>query len=175
MTKTEQFFNGAYKTQVQEPCVVTVGKRRYKVRQIAQAVRTKIYLLELEAQVLDVKGKQGVDIKEGARIAKKLQSLHAKKAAYYLLGNWAIFIKPIWSIAWRILQLRGSETTFRINEAGAVNPELGFSSANWELSKQERGLYMRLVGDVAQQTQERLESVMNMLEKDALGIKEEDK
>lgn len=172
---TEKFLNGAYETITGAPCVVMVGRHKYKVRQVAQAVKERIALLEQEAQVLEGRGKQGVSQKEAKKITRKLFSLHSKKAAYYLLGNWAIFCKPLWSIAWRVLQLRGNETTFRINEAGVVSADLGFSKANWDISKQERELYMRPVGEVARQQLERLESVMNMLETDALGIKEESK
>ena len=152
-----------------------VGRHKYKVRQVAQAVKERIALLEQEAQVLETRGKQGVSQKEARKITRSLFSLHSKKAAYYLLGNWAIFCPWLWWLKWHILQLRGNETTFRINEAGVVSSDLGFFKANWDISKQERELYMRPVGEVARQQLERLESVMNMLEKDALGIKEEGK
>jgi hypothetical protein len=175
MEKSKQFLNAAYDIQTGAPCVVNVGKRKYRVRQVAQAVKERIALLEQEAQVLEAKGKEGVSQKEAKKLTKKLFSLHSKKAAYYLLGNWAIFCPWLWAIKWRILQLRGNETTFRINEAGVVSADLGFSKANWDISKQERELYMRPVGEVAKQQLERLESVMNMLEMDALGIKEENK
>lgn len=175
MNKSDQFLKGAYDTIVGAPCVVQVGRRRYRVRQVAQAVKLKIALLEQEAQVLEAQGKEGVAQKEATRLTKKLYSLHAKKAAYYLLGNWAIFCPWLWSIRWRILQLRGNETTFKINEAGVVSADLGFFKANWDISRQERELYMRPVGEVAKQAQERLETVINMLETDALGIKEESK
>ena len=175
MEKSEQFLKGAYDTIVGAPCIVQVGRRRYKVRQVAQAVKLKIALLEQEAQVLEAQGKEGVAQSEATKLTKKLYSLHAKKAAYYLLGNWAIFCPWLWSIKWRILQLRGNETTFKINEAGVVSADLGFFKANWDISRQERELYMRPVGEVAKQAQERLETVINMLETDALGIKEEDK
>lgn len=175
MEKTEQFINGAYETLSGAPCVIRVGKRRYKVRQVAQAVKERIAILELEAQILEAKGKQGVSEKEGKRITKKLYSLHAKKAAYYLLGNWALFVPGLFSLRWHLLKLRGNETTFKIIEAGVVSADLGFFKANWDISKQERELYMRPVGEVAKQQLERLESVMNMLETDALGIKEGNK
>ena len=175
MNKSEQFLKGAYDTIVGAPCVVRVGRHKYHVRQVAQAVKLKITLLEQEAQVLEAQGKEGVAQKEATRLTKKLYSLHAKKAAYYLLGNWAIFCPWLWAIKWRILQLRGNETTFRINEAGVVSADLGFFKANWDISRQERELYMRPVGEVAKQAQERLETVINMLETDALGIKAEDK
>ena len=175
MDKTQSFFNGANATITQAPIRIRVGRRKYRVRQIAQKVQEKITLLEQEAQILEAKGKEGVSKKEAKRITHKLYSLHSKKAAYYLLGNWALFIPFLWWIKWHILQLRGNEVTFRINEAGLVSGDLGFFKANWDTSKQVRELYMRPVGEVAKQTQERLESVMNMLEKDALGIKEENK
>ena len=175
MESTEKFLNGAYDVLNGRPQVIRVGRRRYRVRQIAQAVKQKIALLEQEAQVLEARGKQGTSQKEAKKITRKLYALHSKKAAYYLLGNWALFIPFLWAIKWRILQLRGDETTFRINEAGIIGGDLGFSKANWDISKQERELYMRPVGEVARQAQERLESVINMLETDALGIKEESK
>lgn len=175
MDKAERFLNGAYETVIGAPCVVEVGRRKYKVRQVAQAVKERIILLEQEAHVLEARGKQGVSQKEAKRITKKLYSLHSKKAAYYLLGNWALFVPGLWALKWRILQLRGNETTFRINEAGVVSADLGFSKASWDYSKQERELYMRPVGEVAKQAQERLETVLNMLDEDALGIKEESK
>ena len=175
MEKSEKFIEGAYDTITGAPCVVEVDGRKYKVRQVAQAVKERIALLEQEAQILEGRGKLGVSAKEGKRITKKLYSLHSKKAAYYLLGNWALFFPWLFWLKWHILQLRGNETTFKINEAGLVSADLGFSKANWDISKQERELYMRPVGEVARQQLERLESVMNMLEKDALGIKEEDK
>lgn len=172
MEKSEQFIKGAYDTLSGKPEVVRVGRRKYRVRQVSQAVRERIAMLELEAQVLEAKGKQGVSEKEGNRITKKLYSLHAKKAAYYLLGNWALFVPGLWSLKWRLLNLKGSETSFKIIEAGVVNADLGFFKANWDISKRERELYMSPVGEVAKEQLERLESVINMLETDALGIKE---
>ena len=172
---SEKFLNGAYETLEKTPNIVVVGRRRYKVRQVSNKVNSKIQLLELEAQYLEAKGKEGTALKEARRISEKLYSLHAKKAAYYLLGNWALFVPGLWAIRWRLLQLRGSETTFKINEAGLIGGDLGFFKANWDISRQVRELYMRPVGEVARQQLERLESVMNMLETDALGTKEESK
>ena len=174
-SKTDKFLAGAYDTITQAPCTVYVGKRKYKVRQVAQAVKERIALLEQEAQVLEAKGKMGTSQKEAKRLTKKLYSLHSKKAAYYLLGNWALFVPGLWAIRWRLLQLRGNETTFKINGAGAISEDLGFSKANWDISKQERELYMRPVGEVAREAQERLETVLDMLEMDALGTKEANK
>ncbi len=175
MERTAKFLEGAYKTITGEKTLVVVGRRKYKVRQVAQAVKEKIVLLEQQCGILEEKGKAGVSQREAKKITKKLYSLHSKKAAYYLLGNWALFVPGLWAIRWRLLQLAGNETTFKINEAGVVNADLGFSKANWDISRQARELYMRPVGEVAKQAQERVETVLNMLETDALGIKEESK
>ena len=69
---SEKFMNGAYETIVGAPCDVRVGRRKYKVRQVAQAVKERIALLEQEAQILEAKGKQGVSQKEAKNITKKL-------------------------------------------------------------------------------------------------------
>lgn len=173
--RVEKFLNGEYETVMQAPCTVRIGRLRYRVRQVSQAVRYRIALLEQEGQILDAKGKEGVPPKEAKRLTRKLYSLHAKKAAYYLMGNWAIFLRPVWGLRWRILMLRGNEVTFKINGAGAVSEDVGFSKANWQLSRQERELFMRPVGEVAKEAQERMENVMNMLEADALGKRKERK
>lgn len=171
----ERFLNGARETISGERIPVYVGKRKYMVRQVSQAVKKRIILLEQEAQILETKGKQSVLPKQARKITSKLMSLHSKKAAYYLLGNWAIFVPVAWAILWRILQLRGDETTAKIIDAGLASPDLGFFKANWDTSRLERELYMRPVGEVAKDAQERLENVINMLEKDALGVEEENK
>lgn len=175
MRKSDKFLAGEYETVSKAPCVVIAGGRRYKVRQVSNKVKERIALLEQEAQVLEAQGKEGVSQKSAKTLTKKLYSLHAKKAAYYLLGNWAIFLPFVFWIKWHILQLRSNEETFKIIGAGSVSDDVGFFSANWQLSRQERELFMKPVGEVAKQAQERLENVINMLEMDALGIKKEDK
>lgn len=175
MDNVDKFLSGQNQIVTKAPCTIVVRGRKYRVRQVAQAVKTRIALLEQEAQVLEARGKDGVSQKAAKKLTKKLYSVHAKEAAYYLLGNWAIFCPWLWAIKWRILQLRGDEVTFKIISAGAVSGDVGFFLANWQLSKQERELFMRPVGEVAEQSRKRLESVMNMLEKDGLGIKKDSK
>lgn len=175
MKRSDKFLVGEYQTITQAPCTIVVGRHKYRVRQVAQAVRERIALLEQEAQVLEIQGKEGVDQKKAKALTRKLYSIHSKKAAYYLLGNWAIFMPWLWALKWRILQLRGNEVTAKINEAGVVSAEVVFFKANWDLSRLEREQFMRPVGEVAKQAQERLESVINMLDQDALGIKKEPK
>lgn len=157
------------------PCTVTVSGRTYKVKQVSNTVRRKISILEKEVYVLDKEGEQGVTFKRAKRIDKKLRTLHSKTAAYYLLNNAALLIPFLWAIKWRILDLRDSEHTFRINEAGMNNKGVDFFLANWQITKAQLALSTRLVGEGVKQYQERMESVESMLDQDALGIKQDNK
>lgn len=157
------------------PCVIFVSGRKYKVKQISNTVRRKISNLEKEVYVLDQEGEQGVSLKRAKVIDKKLRTLHSKTAAYYLLNNAALFVPFLWSIKWRLLDLKDSEHTFRINEAGMNNKGVDFFLANWQITKAQLALSTRLVGEGVKQYQERMESVESMLDQDALGIKQDNK
>lgn len=157
------------------PCSVEVDGKVYFVRQISNKVRTKISDLEKEAFFLEKKSAEGLPLRQAKRIDRKLRSLHSKTAAYYLLNNWALFVPFLWAIKWRKLELRDSEHTFRINEAGMHNKGLDFFLANWQITKAQLVLSTRLVGEGLKKYQERMESVENMLEKDASGTKQDNK
>ena len=174
-TKVEKLIKGEERVLLQAPCSVYVQGKRYRVKQVSNAIRRKISLLEKEAYVLEQEGKLGVPLKRAKRIDTKIRTLHSKTAAYYLLGNWALFIPFLFAIKWRILDLKDNEVTYQINCAGAVSKDVDFFLANWQLTKQALALSTRLVGEGIRQYAERMESVTNMLEKDALGIKEENK
>lgn len=157
------------------PCYVSVNNRLYKVKQISNAVRRRISILEKEAYILEEEGKKGVSLKRAKVIDRAIRTLHSKTAAYYLLNNVAIFFPFIWRIKWHLLDLKDSEVTFRINEAGINNVGVDFFLANWQLTKAQLALSMRLVGEGIKQYQERMESAENMLAEDALGTKQDSK
>lgn len=157
------------------PCRITVQGHTYKVRQVSNRIRRKISLLEKEVYVLEEEGKRGVPLKRAKKIETKIRSLHSKTAAYYLLGNWALFVPFLWRIKWHLLDLKDNEVTYAINAAGAVSKDMDFFLANWQLTRQALALSMKLVGDGIKQYAERMESAANMLEKDASGIKEDSK
>ena len=73
------------------------------------------------------------------------------------------------------MDLQDNEVTYAINSAGAVSKVMDFFLANWQLTRQALALSMKLVGDGINQYAERMESVANMLEKDASGVKEDNK
>lgn len=157
------------------PCIVQVGSTIYSVRQVSNKVRSKISNLEKEAYFLEKASEQGLPLSKAKRYDRKLRTLHAKTAAYYLLNNWALFVPFLFAIRWRLLDLKDSEHTFRINEAGMNNKGLDFFLANWQITKAQLVLSTRLVGEGLKNYQERKESAENMLEKDASGTKQDNK
>lgn len=156
------------------PRHVYVDGKQYKVRQVSQKVRTKIDNLALTAYYLQQETQKEITLRKAKRLNKKLRNTHAKIAAYYLLGNWALFVPLLWAIKWRWLLLKNSETMFNINDAGASDPDTSFYFANWEIIKGILALSTRTVGDGIKQFAERKESAESMLAEDALPKKEED-
>lgn len=156
------------------PRYIAVGGRTYKVKQVSQKVRTKIDNLALEAYFLQQQAKEQITLRKAKRINSRLRATHAKIAAYYLLGNLALWVPFLWAVKWRALLWRNSETVFRINDAGASDPDTSFYLANWDIIKAILALSTRPVGEGIKQFAERKESAENMLEKDALPKKAED-
>lgn len=157
------------------PCDIEVGNKKYRVKQVSNKIRSKIADLEKEAYLLERNGEEEVSLREAKRIDGKLRTLHSKTAAYYLLGNWALFVPFLFAVKWRMLDLRDSEHTFKINESGMNNRGVDFFLANWQITKAQLALSTRLVGGGIKQYQERMESATNMLAKDALGKSKDSK
>ena len=154
---------GEHLVETGAPCSVSVQGRTYKVKQISNTVRRKISDLEKEVLVLEKESKGEMTLKRAKKIDRKIRTLHSKTAAYYLLGNWALFVPFLWAIVWRLLDLKDSEVTFTINAMGANNKGVDFFLANWHITKAQLALSMRLVGDGIKQYQERMESAADAL------------
>lgn len=159
----EEMLEGEQLVQRGAPCSIAVQGRTYKVKQISNTVRRKISDLEKEVLVLEKESKTEITLKRAKRIDKKIRTLHSKTAAYYLLGNWALFVPFLWAIQWRLLDLKDSEVTFTINAMGANNKGVDFFLANWQITKAQLALSMRLVGEGIKQYQERMESAQDAL------------
>ena len=145
------------------PCAIAVQGKTYKVKQISNTIRRKISDLEKEVLVLEKESKRETTLKRAKQIDRKIRTLHSKTAAYYLLGNWALFVPFLWAIKWRLLDLKDSEVTFTINAMGANNKGVDFFLANWQITKAQLALSMRLVGEGIKQYQERMESAEDAL------------
>lgn len=159
----EEMIAGEQVIQRGAPCSVAVQGRTYKVKQISNAIRRRISNLEMEVFVLEKEAKKEITPKRAKQINNKMRTLHSKTAAYYLLGNWARFVPFLWAIKWRLLDLKDSEVTFTINAMGANNKGVDFFLANWQITKAQLALSMRLVGDGIKQYQERMESAADAL------------
>ena len=154
---------GEQEVQRGAPCSVIVRGRVYRVKQISNTVRRKISDLEKETLLLEKETKNEITLKRAKKIDRKIRTLHSKTAAYYLLGNLALFVPFLWAIKWRLLDLKDSEVTFTINAMGANNKGVDFFLANWQITKAQLALSMRLVGDGIKQYQERMESAADAL------------
>lgn len=137
------------------PRVIAVGGKTYKVRQIGKQVRMKIHMLELEAYALSGRQKEAMPLRKAKKIQRKLDTLHAKTAAYYLLGNRALFVPFLFAVTWRRLMLRYEEHTAKINDTALNDEEVGFCLANWENTKHQLALSMRPIGDGVRETLKR--------------------
>lgn len=159
----EEMLAGEQEVQRGAPCSVIVRGRVYRVKQISNTVRRKISDLEKEVLLLEKETKNEITLKRAKKIDRKIRTLHSKTAAYYLLGNLALFVPFLWAIKWRLLDLKDSEVTFTINAMGANNKGVDFFLANWQITKAQLALSMRLVGDGIKQYQERMESAADAL------------
>ncbi len=159
----EEMLDGEQVVQRGAPCVIEVQGKIYNVKQISNTVRRKISDLEKEVLVLEKESKKEITLKRAKQIDKKIRTLHSKTAAYYLLGNWALFVPFLWAIKWRLLDLKDSEVTFSINAMGANNQGVDFFLANWQITKAQLALSTRLVGEGIKQYQERMESAQDAL------------
>lgn len=171
----EELLVGADKVQSGAPCTIEVQGKKYKVKQISQKAELRIRNLEKEVLVLEREAKGEITLKRAKQIDKKIYTLHSKTAAYYLLGNWALFVPFLWALTWRWLFRKTNEVTFKINDAGANNKDVNFLLANWQVTKARLALSTMLVGNGIKQYQERMESAESMLEEDALPKKEDNK
>jgi hypothetical protein len=159
----EEMLEGEQLVQRGAPCAIAIQGKTYKVKQISNTIRRKISDLEKEVLVLEKESKREITLKRAKQIDRKIRTLHSKTAAYYLLGNWALFVPFLWAIKWRLLDLKDSEVTFTINAMGANNKGVDFFLANWQITKAQLALSMRLVGEGIKQYQERMESAEDAL------------
>lgn len=157
------------------PRVIAVDGETYTVRQVSKGVRSRIHTLELEAYQLSGKQKESMPLRRAKKIQRKLDTLHAKTAAYYLLGNRAVWLPWLFALTWRKLMRRPEEHTFQINNAAVNDEEVGFSSANWDITKLQLALSMRPIGDGVRQTLKRWESASQQIQEDATKEKEDSK
>lgn len=166
----------AAKEHVREglPRVIEVDGHKYKVLQISKGVRSRIHALELEAYALSGKQKEPMPVREARKIQRRLDTIHAKTAAYYLLGNKAVLMPWLFALTWRRLMRRSEEHCAMINSAAVNDEEVGFSLANWDITRQQLALSMRPIGEGVRQMLKRWESAEVQAMEDAMKKKNQD-
>lgn len=157
------------------PKVISVEDKIYTIRQISKGIRARIRTLELEAYALSGKQKEEMKLKEAKKIQRKLDVLHAKTAAYYLLGNKAVWQPWRFAYTWRKLMMRTEEHCAQINNHALNDEEVGFYLANWENTKHQLALSMKPIGEGVRQTLKRWESAEAQVAEDATKTKEGNK
>ncbi len=155
------------------PRVIAAGGKTYTVRQVSKSVRSRIHTLEIEAYALSGKQKDAMPLRKAKKIQRKLDTLHAKTAAYYLLGNKAVWMPWLYAITWRRLMMRPEEHTATINNAALNDEEVGFSLANWENTKHQLALSMKPIGDGVRETLKRWRAAEAQAAEDATKKKPE--
>ena len=156
------------------PRVIAVGGKTYTVRQVSKKVRERIHTLELEAYALSGKQKEAMPLRKAKKIQRKLDTLHAKTAAYYLLGNKAFFVPFLFALTWRRLMLRTEEHLYHINHTAINDEEVGFYFANWEDTKHQCAFCMKPIGDGVRETLKRWRAAEAQAAEDATKKKAED-
>ena len=156
------------------PRIIEVEGRTYKVRQISRGIRERIHSLEIEAYALSGRQSEPMPVRKAKKIQRKLDRLHAKTAAYYLLGNRAVTMPWLFWLTWRRLMTRTEEHAASINSAAVNDEEINFSLANWENTKRQLALSMKPIGDGVRQTLERWRAAEAQALEDATRKKPED-
>lgn len=156
------------------PRVISVDGKTYVVNQISKGIRARIHQLELEAYMLSGKQKEEMSLRKAQKIQRKLDTLHAKTAAYYLLGNKAVWQPWRFAYTWRKLMMRTEKHTAQINDTAINDEELSFSLANWENTKHQLALSMKPIGDGVREMLKRWRAAEAQIKEDATKKKAED-
>lgn len=173
--------------RTKEEKTVEVRGKRYKVKQITNAVRGKIDELNQMVYRQEQRMKGAITVKEARRISRSMYSIHAKQAACYILGEkiWLVrsafmlmlfpYLDRITGIRywlkWHKLNHLPSEVTFSINKAGMNDDDLGFSLANWHLTKAQLARSTMLIGDGMEEYRKRIKSAEKQASEDGTATK----
>ena len=173
--QAEDFLSGAEKVKARTPQVVVVGGKVYKIKQLRKFARAKIDKLNREAYWCEQKFKQPLSLKEANRVSRRINTLHAKTAAIYLLGLRAI-IPFVYAVRWRMLMLGYDDVLYTINSAGVSgDAQINFSSVSWDFTRVQLARSTNLIGEGLKELQERMVSARRQAEEDATKRKADDK
>ncbi len=155
--------------------LVTINNKTWHVR--ATSMRQNVLMLNKDVDIMywQDKLKKVDNAKEAKKINKKIRRAYAKKAAHKVLGCKLWLIPFLYCIMWRRIYNASEKVSSTINTTEILSDNKGFYLANLGSSKQALGLSMLNVGEVVKQLTQRMESAENMVEKDGLPKKEDNK
>jgi hypothetical protein len=171
----EDFVQGAEKVQTRQSQTITVGGKVYKVKQIRKFARYKIDKLNREAWWCEQQAQKPITLKQSHRISRKLNCLHAKTAAIYLLGL-KVLIPFAYALTWRWLMLKYDDVITSINVAGhAGDVQVNFFSTNWDITKVQLARSTSLIGAGLKELEQRMQNAKAQAEADAMPKKADKK
>jgi hypothetical protein len=171
----EEFIRGMQKVESRKPQSITVGNKVYKVKQLRKFARAWIDKLNREAWWCEQQTKKEISLRKAHRISKKLNSLHAKTAAIYLLGL-KVLIPFAYAIKWRILMFKYEDVIASVNLAGHMgDAQINFSSTNWDVTKLQLARSTSLIGSGLKELEQRMQNAKAQAEADATPKKQDKK
>lgn len=118
----------------------------------------------------------GISRRRAKRLNAKIRKAYAKKAAHKVLGMWLWFIPFAFALTWRRIYNASEQVSATLNSEEALMSENQvFYLANLGSSKQVLTRSMTQVGYAQEQKTLRMESAENMVKKDGLPKREDNK
>jgi hypothetical protein len=165
--EAEDFISGANKIHSRTPQVIAVNGKVYKVYQLRKFARYWIDKLNREAYWCEQMSKNPITLRQSHKIARKLNTLHAKIAAIHILGIKSL-IPFVFAIKWRLLMTKYDEDIATINHTGYTgDSQINFSSTNWEITKLQLARSINLIGAGLKDLEKRMLSARKQAEEDA--------
>ena len=167
ITKHDKLLEAERQISTQSKIPVTINGKVYKVRQCSNKIETKIHYKLLELYALEKKGnKEEMTLKEAKKLQGRLRRLHSQQAAWYLIGNWGLFIPFLHAIMWRWVDLKTSEFAFYIISTAQGGAGKGFFTLLWANSKAQLKQSMNGLLQGEDLLSQRMASVEEMLKED---------
>ncbi len=168
----EQLAQIATELKNNKRCNVELGNKKYSIRAVSTEVVNKINDLRLEAFFWQKKREGALPLKTVRKADNKIRNMQSLTAAYYLLGNWALFVPFLLRFKAWWLRLGSSEHIYAINQVGGNNPDQSFFLLGLRSASDQQKLFMSLLSKSEEESQKRSQSAEAMVQAD-LGASQE--
>lgn len=156
------------------PDKIEICGKKWHLRPVSMYQNQSMLNKDFDVMYWQRKIKEAKTAKAAKRYSTKIRKAYAQKAAHRVLGKRLCYLPFVFAVMWRRIYAMSEEVSATINSLNALCAfEKDFYLANLGTSKQALALSMKQVGKAVEQRQERMESAISMLEKDASPKKEE--